>query len=1016
MGKPSCFVNVKDIKMTYKGHNAKIKQMAEKMQGLLAHTLTNHHENEYDIYTNPLAGVETINEGLSKITDGKFTDYRQLDNAAEETRNYVELTHDRMIKDNIIARNDHGEVLEQTVGSEGFANFVKYTKQLKGFENATRTMYNINKLVGVNYEAIHNNRYLVMKRHPIAKEIYAKYQMFKNLVSHSKPLIKKYQQIIKSAYKNTGLNKTHISEMLSFFDNMHETKMAGLKKYVEENKDSRDFRKYEKNIRNSYPEANDDELDKILYESVRRDMESVFNDWKELNYGDAREGEESVNSITGFTKLANDRLLELITLKRNTIKNYHPGLSEDQIDEMMNPIELRYMNKLKGWEPRKGYVPARRIEDDDQDIFSHMLKITDSDQEDNELSFAPIVSILNRRSKTIEGSSNSLDILTDNLQSLDFTFSRLAQYTMASTIRHAMKAETNGDWAKNNTQEYNTLKYFSENLLKYMSRSKQLSAPLEGIRNIALALAGSPAMIMAFPNSVMANYAGGYMSLLSKFGAKTFHRMYLDYKTASMPFEKAIKEVVSREVEREHLQPGRLQDYLIFSDHIGDSDRKSGLIKSTKWFRDTAFKLYDKATAKGVLSFIPAAQKFTTMHGSEQYLRKQADIVLYAKIRNELFSSKNEFDFSDPDQKQKFSNMVKEAYEKYRTDTYYEMAEGLGEFNQENKPFWTWAKLKYANNFSDIVVGTAGALWGAFRQVATHNIDRFGKSGIASFMKIKDGKNVTAQLAKGIDSKGAMRMDIVIPFAAALALAIYDNYLFQEGKKGWRFATAQNVNPFQETNAVLQAGYVGLAKGLLNLPCTEEQADEGVKKILQLAGGVGGGGVLREMYQGVGEDDIGKTFETMNPFKFIAGTYFNITDVLPEMAKGISVDEYYDLKAEVMEPLQNPYPFTSYLNDYLRVAHQLAPVIFARGENETEQDLISSKNLDQVTNILSSMFGFRGYSNVGDAWKSHYKDIRIANKLQYIIDKEDYGPEPLSKQILEQIHKYGNIDLKYLVD
>lgn len=1012
-----CVGTSNPVMLNYKGFDKKINKIGEKARSYIYYMNYVQTEDMNIGILNPISGIKKVDGLIEKISDGKYKSLSALENAPEQTRNFVELQLDRWINDLDIAKKDYRGLIEQSMVDESFSNLVKYNMKMKGVEDNARMVYNINKKIGVNHEVLHNNRYTAMKKHPVPKKLYAEYQMFKNYLSHGKILIGNFKDKIKGIHQTTKIKSENISKMLTFYDERHETGKAGLRDFIKQHINEKDFQRFQKRVEDNYDDVGAEELENRTVGFVVDIMDELAKEWRGIN-GSIDDTEDNINTIIGFTRGANKRLKSLIDYKVSVIKKYNPDATDEELNNMLNPIEKRYLQLLEDWKPRKGYVPARSI-DDNNDLFSDMFKLGNLEAEDKDLNYTPVMSFLNKRRDAVEGTSDSLDILTKNLMALDFTYGHISQYVMASTIKLAMDAEKGSSWSEKNPGEYNTIKYFADNMLEYMKPRKQLSAPLQALRNMALVVAGSPALILGFPNSVAANYAGGFMSIYSKFGIKSFHDMYLQYKKAPNQgaFEKIIHDAVGGAVEAEHKQPGRLQDYMIFDTKVGDADVKNGLVKSTKTIRDAAFKTYDAVTAKGILSWLPIAHNLTTMHGSESFLRKQADAVLYSKVYNELFQQKGNYDLSKPSEAQKFNKLVADTIEHYKIDTYYEMAEALGEFNQENKPFWTWARLKYAENFSDIVVGTAGALWGAFRQVAVHNIDRFGKAGVGMFMKVKDGQNIEAEIIRGASTQSGMRLDYGLPFVGALALAIWDMVQWAKGKSGIKAPLAQNINPFQETNAVLQAGYVGLAKGLLNLPCSEEMADEGIKKILQLAGGVGGGGGLRELYQGVNEENLGDRFSAANPFKMMA-SYFELPSVIYEMSRGITADQYYSYKSEVMAPLQNPYPMTSYLNDYLRTAHQMLPILFAKGKDDVQNDILTQKKLKNTQDIVTSMVGLRAYTNVNEAWKAHYADVRMRNKLHYMIEREEYEEyeaKTIIDKMIDGIARYGNMNPKYII-
>ena len=911
-------------------------------------------------------------------------------NATPEERKFVQARVDDYTRLLAEAGGDYEKAYGDMVQSEASKRLYQRFRHHARRAGGSKFMHNLTSLswiFGDKFELISNRNDLI-GQFPIARKLYAQYQLLSDYAKQHTKLLKRVQDSFKP-YEEKGIDPRMIRKYFPLLDGRNGMSDDEIINKVLD--DFEYFPDYHKRLSKRFPDAGigqDDAAKQFV-----RDLHRYQQDWNEINYGVADPSKledydplkpEYEDTIAGFIAHAGQKAREIINVRYEMTGG-----------EGMKGPELGYWEKFGSGDNNfgislKNYVPTRY----DNDDINTLLFADDDDM----MRLPGMARMLHNRGKQLAQTDDFFITLENNLMSFSFAIDTVTRWSMVNAMKEAVDRAPS--WAEKNTTTANAIRYFANTEISAMENYKpNHSKTVEVARNLSTVLTAMNTLVLALPNSAVSNMLGGHMGLLSQFGSDIY-AMDRRYKralsnNAENDVAKKVAVIVRDIVDREFRNSGQLTDY-IMQEKAEGKDLDGMILTGSRYVRDAAMKIADFNTSRGLFGLLPS---MFTMKGSEQRLRGYAAPALFDRVMDEINTRISSGNISPKDAE----GMVEATVNKYRADVFYDMSKALGDFSRENKPFWSWMSLKYADSVGDVMLGTVLNNLYMFRHVAVHNVNMFMRASV-------DALNPGSGM-KGMDR---IKMAGLGGFYLQLMLAMYDVGARLLKRDLPRISVLQTVNPLQEVTT-LGIGIPAITNYLapsLNLPISEAAADEAMTDLARFAGGVLLGNPIDKAFEKTANESEG--FAGFKNILHSTSNILNIGNVLPEYLHEMGADEYYKAKAELRDTLDNPLTVTNYSNDYLNFFSKTIPFL-ARGETEADEERISSYKMRDFRRMMLSFFGinpFKAPEFYNMYTRPQYNDRRrysLTSTARYLFPDGDGFRGSAIEVMLNQITKYGRM-------
>ncbi len=945
-------------------------------------------------------GALTTVDAIIKDVSG-FDTYEAFRNNADlSMKRHVSNSLKAYVEAAVRAGVDHSRVMTEFSISDNVANMVKIAaasdENIRKTHEVSSASGVFRHLTGDVHELV-SDRYRVISQHAPSRKFYAMHGEIENYMKNRRgALIDAVDKLVKD-YETAGIKGEDLRHLMTYLDGRYiktydSTVEPGTDRRIvthdtlrEAMRGTSSYRRHERAYQKRFPQAEQREIEDVFIDKLKE----AQRQWNTINYGVANptEGEyrpeDHPDSVVGFIYESGNMLKQMIEERQKYTSYADLDRAERAYYDKFNEQSLDF------FKPRlDNYVPSKAILE--EDMFKSFKNMDDAD------GLPGLKSFLMHSNNKVEASLDFVATMQQNLLSYQYAVEQISKYSML----HGMKAaldQTPDSWKESNPTSTNAIRYFADTLLDDLEApTRKKSALVEAARNFSIAATSIGAMMLAAPNSAISNYMGGYLGFMNRYGSDFFsmqknYEAALKDKTNQMALRTATK--VNQYVSDYMLSPARQSEYQQLTAGEMTPEQSSNLIvKASKTARDWAMRASDFSTSRGVLFFLPHIEALT-MKGSETHLWEQAGAILYDKVYGDIQARERAG-------QQITDSMIAESIARHKEDAFYGIRESVGDFSQLNKPFWSWMTLKHADTLPKVIAGGAMNMFWMFRQVSVHNMNMLMKAGTELFSP--DSGWTLKQRALGATPLAGL--------FASIALLVYD-WWAKEDEDVWRMSSLLTVNPLQEATTLARGAWrLGLAPAL-NLSVPEWQAEEAASDLMRLAGGVLAGQTLEK----TAEDIVGGSFG-MQSIATAIGKSKDITNLRYAFPRYLSLkgrDEYYDIKSQIREDMDNPAGMMLYSNDYVNISRKLFPVLFAHSDDPDENAKIRATRLTDAKNLALSLFGLSPYKHP-QAYEGVYgrhatikSDYRRMRSYRYYHNGTAH--RGAIDRMVDQIGRYGRI-------
>ena len=741
-----------------------------------------------------------------------------------------------------------------------------------------------------------------------------------------------------------------------------------------------------------YEDVDDSNVDKVT-----EDFLSMKAEWDNLNYGEEyMKGLRDTPDPGSHISFYNNALKLYTELYQERLKYSSTNVGVYEIDEM--ETRLAKLGEA-GFRYKQGYVPGQG--DFNLDVVSYS---------DFSSKFPRMATILNKQDSNVER-HDFMNSFIDGIMDFTYKLETVGQLTALGAMDGALNKYAK--WNAQNVATSSILRHYTTKMWEYITYQKKGSDTTEIVRNLfhPLSMVSGPMMLL-YPASGITNILAGRLMINLKYGKelKTVKDIYRKALNDEDNPDHSVAVAVDNIARKFYLNVGSIQDFQIQK----TTSNKEGkvVLDFSRDVRNLIMSIADVTTRKGLLGILGITEKFSLKNSEELFLRNTIAPLLFDQAQIEVSVMKE--NNSLPKDKS-IHEVVSGILNRTGGNIAADLNEALGQFDQDNKPFWSWMNV-HSDNPAKVVIGSLLNVWYMFRHVGVNNTYMMKDVAVeVNPFSNKQGKRniLYRDYLSRLDTPGSGGLFIVLALASYRAIGtMLGLFTGDRGEFDQVSSLARNLNPLQEIQTFSELIIALGAKGalmlahkanfapLLNLSVNEAEFNYIVRDNISLAGGVLAGGALEDIMQN--KFDESPIFETM---------LNNVVDSYNSIYDATSASSYIERRQAVHNILNNPIPLINYSNDYLAFASnvflQLSDV--TTDPSKAKYDKIV-KNRDKGK-FISSIIGANYYAHPATWGKAK---LGGAYKFNYALERERLirertGFSDLHEEMFNQMVNYQRV-------
>jgi len=829
---------------------------------------------------------------------------------------------------------------------------------------------------------------------PIRKG-YIKLSILKNEISRMKSIIMgEFDKMIGDwgdKYKKFGITEDMINDILPDFDGLNNY-TAKDKLNIIKGKLSDDY-----NIRN--------EEDQRLIIGKFQDMKK---DWEMHNYGNGGD----------YKNVRPNSFVDRINTVMKAYADLYSSRVENSVEGKMAIRQIETDYSSSQIITRKDYVPGGT-----EDIKVFETKDT--------INYMPsmVTMFKQRDSQDINSRVSFSETFNNNILNLSIKMTSLGQMTFAGLVDGATSKREYQSWLAMNPVPTRVFKHFSEKMWEHITMERpKISPVVESIKMAWQNIIGITASsILLNPASGVYNLAGGYIGLDAVFGSG---KKFITDKGRTTVFNQAVEHgdllaQAVHEVSLNKLLETSKQVDFIAKQTIKGSDSTNILMQAQRGARDLILKGSDISTGRGLLGILSMNDTlgFLSLKNTEETLRKTVIPILFQQADVARLATGTKF--NSKEEAIKFVNTFIDSAE--GMNVIYGMKKALGDFDEENKPFWSWMLLQDADTISKTMIGGAASMWYLFKHVGV-NVARLAKDMAISFPYIKQNEiSKGTQQTVGLGALGVTLGVTLVEIINALVSPDAEDRAIVPIVG----SMLKTVNPLQETMTVLKGtvGFLKMNSDLLSdAPITEERAKSMMDELLSLSGGVLMGGTLVNLDNYITEKYSDKdTVSKMNTVSSQVNGRFSA------FVQSFMTSDYLEKRELYKYALDNKTPLgamTSSSNDWLTTIGYINKFVltpiqkkikgegwtsdFGKNDYVNDAKSVQTRYFYDMKNMLSTLSGLNIYRSEA-FWEGYnpngYTDYNsVTNRAKRALARNpNLIQRDVASQLIYQLTQYNKM-------
>ena len=732
------------------------------------------------------------------------------------------------------------------------------------------------------------------------------------------------------------------------------------------------------------------DVDKSEIDTVTANFLKIKLGWDSINYGirymTGKQDTPDDNSIVGFYTNSLRMYSGIYNEREKYISSTVPGYEIDSIERKLNQMGIEKFHFRNGYVPGQGELPFNLVGSNN---FANK--------------FPRLASILHAQDQSADR-TNFEEGFIDGIMDFTFKLETVAQLSTLGAIQGSLNKYV--QWGKQNPAVKGIIKHYADEMWKFTTAHNKSKASTEILRNLfhPLTMMSGPLMLL-YPASGITNVVAGKLAIGLKFGSELRSVTDIYHKALDNPShdDNAIAVAVQKIAKEQFLDVGTIQDFQI--QKTAQSSGKGGLVDFSRDVHDGIMKITDATTRKGLLGIMGLTDSFSLKNTEEKRLRNTIAPLLFDQAQIEYHVMKANGML--PKDKS-VAEVVADILEKSGETVHDDLNQALGNFDQDNKPFWTWMPI-HSSSSVKVALGSLANAWYMFKHVGVNNTYLMKDVGaeINPFkMKGKGDAYYRDYLSK-LNTPGGGSLAIVLLIAGYRAMSALMGITGIGGgrKKSMMISSlVRNINPLQEVQTMSELAGALLYKSVLapltNMKVNQKEFEFIVRENLQLAGGVLAGGAL--------EDIIEKQQADRPMYNiFMDGLANNVLAI----DDAFSADSYVERRKAVFEILNNPSPLTNYSNDYVNLASKMILQFSKVSEDEEDADTDERRKGQDLLKMFTTIFGLNMYSHP-TLWENYtvgksYKFSYALERLQ--AQRERSGFNDLDEELYTQMIKYKRV-------
>jgi hypothetical protein len=996
--------------------------------------MKDHHGNVFEkIHSEGTEAklTESVESYLKTLTDGEIESVNDLKKISRERQIAIERELDLAIDK--VASYDGLDLTKQIqdTESEHTSNLYHLMRAFKRKDNKMYKFFNAvlpKTLKGF----FHYNIQRQFEQIPPMKEAYADYLTHKDYSEgRAATLDNQLRKLAKVAYKAAKI-KVSFAEFNSMVRKVD----------VESGKIDPDVMMRIKDVLNA-ENNNDASVQNVVSNLLRyrRSFNKInygYETWDEVkqhvdNY--RKQNPEASKELTDnqiALKLAPEN--SILAFYRNSINSFKRLRKGAENSDPVFGQELDTFERIiDNFSPAKDYLPTKKMDDDSISIMAESLQ-------DKGLPGAPSF-LKHKRSNVDDG--DVLDIARHNIGYFNYVarqMSLAALVNKAKATTDMMESSTlwmKGSKGKTVSGAYVAMKdwiYGMERVLKNDFRKAESSIE-KTLRNTVNTVNLIPALMMASPSTGVSNLAGGFLQLSSKMGLKGA----MDYFKNNKRYRNEDSELygVADKFAQQYITGlGKPQEFQVFKDDNEPSStyglpKKITLENASKMGRDAANKIADFSTRTGLLRIL-------SLQSTEGMLRAPVAGKLYETMRDKIALSPQRYKNSDGSYNKKaLQNLARES----STNALYEMNRALGNFDQTNKPIWTWALDKgliggddtnAAQRMAMQMLGAGAKLWYMFRMVTETNFGLFTDS-LVKMSKYSQKRSSIKSLSRNHVSGAGF--GLFIPAAIAIA-----NFAFDKDEDSLQTGLLKSTDMLDGVSGAAKLLY-GMAPLVSDMKIPEAEFADVWRDNMRWATGVLGGYSVMDIADGIATEG-GKAlaskdfkqnvlrfaFQHTLPYNLYRMGTFGVETV---KKLGYKVDEDIDTVGMTRKEAEQALFYGARSNaakasrelreslgdlskiDYLSFIEKFGEAFFYRADTEMGKHGLAMYKADKAESVINGLFRLNIYNHPNLYHltpMAKYEKQQAATAFSEIYrNYDDELTVDSMGNLLRQITKYGRI-------